>query len=151
MPFKKETEQFEIQHMNKLRHEVTHANISRKKKKQSKEEGYLKKGSITHCTSYIDFSGWPLCDIMRKLMFTNSMFCLFLWQLVQVFLWLRIRPSGTFFFFNFSPIRLGSSKSVTCWMLPQMILISWCAHHPTTKTIIVFCLALFHQDVCCQS
>ena len=26
--FKKETEQFEIQHMNKLRHEVTHANIT---------------------------------------------------------------------------------------------------------------------------
>ena len=31
--------------------------LTRKKKKQSKEEGYFKKGSITHCTSYIDLSG----------------------------------------------------------------------------------------------
>ena len=57
---------------------------------------------------------------MRKLMFTNSMFCLFLRQPVQVFLWLRIRPSGTLFL-NFSHIQFGPSKSVACWMLLQMI------------------------------
>ena len=58
--------------------------LLREKKKQSKEEDYLIKCSTTHCTSYINFSGWPWCDAMRKLMFSNSMFCLFLWQLVQV-------------------------------------------------------------------
>ena len=48
----------------------------------------------------------PWCDAMRKLMFSKSMFCLFLWQLLQVLLWFKIRPSGTFFLFsfNFSPI-----------------------------------------------
>ena len=113
------------------------------KKKQSKEEDYLKKGSTTHCTSYINnnnyyFSGWPWCYAMRKLMFSKSMFCLFLWQLVQVLLWFKIRPSGTFFFFRFfTCIWLGLSKSVTCWMLLQHILISQCTHHPTPKTMIV--------------
>ena len=117
------------------------------KKKQSKEEDYLKKGSTTHCTSYINnnnyyFSGWPWCYAMRKLMFSKSMFCLFLWQLVQVLLWFKIRPSGTFLFFifNFSPISdWGYQKvSLDCWMFLQDILISPCTHHPIPTTIIVF-------------
>ena len=53
---------------NKGWHKWHTLTLLRKKKKQSKEEDYLKKGSTTvHCTSYINFSGWPWCDAMRKL------------------------------------------------------------------------------------
>ena len=137
-PFKKESSLKFNTWTNKGWHEVTYTNTT-KEKKQLKEEDYLKKGSTTHCTSYINFSGRHWCDAMRKLMFSKSTFCLFLWQLVQVLLWFQIRPSGTFFK-NFSPISdWGYQKdSVTCWMLLQDILISLCTHHPTPKTIIVF-------------
>ena len=43
----------------------SHTQTLLRKKKQSKGEDYLKKGSTTHCTSYINFSGWPWCDAMR--------------------------------------------------------------------------------------
>ena len=82
----------------------------KKKKNNQKRRTFLKKGSTTHCTSYINFSGWPWCDATTKLMFSKSMFCLFLWQLVQVFLWLKIRLSSTFFFLIFHLYLIGVIK-----------------------------------------
>ena len=90
---------------NKGWHEVTYTNTATKKKTMKRGGLFKKRFHYKLYITLINFYGWPWCDAMRKLMFSKSMFFLFLWQLVQVLLWFKIRPSGTFFFFfNFSPI-----------------------------------------------